>query len=151
MSREGAVVNVAVDYPDGRYAVIEGLQTETGHEHIVIAYPNEKALRAAFAAPSIVAFGFATRDEAMAADAASFLAALADQRTRETNTAAGIQRPTRRLDWTDESRTERSSVLRRLAGFLSNFYGGVFASAFVMFASSSRVSAAIRMALGSSV
>jgi hypothetical protein len=151
MTREGAVVNVAVDYPNGRYAVIEGLQTETGHEHIVIAYPNEKTLRAAFAAPSIVAFGFATREEAAAVGAASFLAALADQRTREPKTSAGLNEPGRRLDWTDEPGATKCSALRRLAGFLINFYGGVFASTLVMFASSNRVSAAIRMALGSSI
>lgn len=144
-------MNVVVDYPDSRYAVIEGLQTETGHEHIVIAYPNEKTLRAAFAAPSIVAFGFGTREEAMAAGAVSFLAALADQRTRATKTAAGIQRPARKVNWTDESRAEKYSMLRRLGGFLDNFYGGVFASAFVTFASSNGVSVAIRMALGSSI
>ena len=144
-------MNIVVDYPDGRYAVIEGLQTETGYEHIVIAYPNEKTLRAAFAAPSIVAFGFATREEAIAAGAVSFLAALADQRTRGTKTAAGIQRFARKLSWTDEPRVGKCSMLRRLGGFLGNFYGGVFASAFVIFASSNRVSAAIRMALGSSI
>ena len=144
-------MNVAVDYPDGRYAVIEGLQTETGHEHIVIAYPNEKTLRAAFAEPSIVAFGFATREEAMAAGSVSFLAALASQRTTEANTSSATCRLAWRLDWTDQAQAEKYSMLRRLAGFLGNFYGGVFASAFVMFASSSRVSAAIRMALGSSI
>jgi hypothetical protein len=62
---EDAVVNPVADFPDAWYAVIEVLQTETGHENIVIAYPNEKTLREAFAASSIVAFGFATREEAM--------------------------------------------------------------------------------------
>ena len=58
-------MNSVVDFSDACYAVIEGLQTETGHESIVIAYPNEKTLREAFAASSIVAFGFATREEAV--------------------------------------------------------------------------------------
>jgi hypothetical protein len=62
---EDAVVNAVVDFTNVRYALIEGFRTETGHEHIVIAYPNEKSLRDLFAAPSIVASGFATRDEAV--------------------------------------------------------------------------------------
>ena len=49
-----------------RYAVIEGLRTETGHERIVIAYPTEQSLRDLIAAPSIVAFGFSSREEAVA-------------------------------------------------------------------------------------
>ncbi len=142
-------MNAVVDFPDGRYAVIEGLQTETGHEQIVIAYPNEKTLRAAFAETSIVALDFATREEATAAGAASFPDPY--QRRTEANTSSGMYRPAPRLDWTREPRTKRCSMLRGLGGFLVNLCAGVFASAFVMFASSNRASTVIRMVLGSSV
>lgn len=73
-------MNAVVDFPDVRYAVIEGLQTEAGREHIIIAYANEKSLRDLFAAPSIVAVGFATRHEAVVAGRPSLPTAIADQR-----------------------------------------------------------------------
>jgi hypothetical protein len=49
-----------------RYAVIEGPHTEAGHESIVVAYQTEQALRDLIAAPSIIAFGFSSRDKALA-------------------------------------------------------------------------------------
>ncbi len=144
------MVNKVVDSSDMRYAVIEGLLTETGHEHIVIAYPNEKSLRDLFAAPSIVAFGFATRDEAAVAGGASFQAAVADQRTAETTAAVETSRSRQGLNWA-EPRGETGSALRRPGRFLVTFWGDVVTSAILIFSSSNTVSAAIRMALGSSV
>lgn len=44
---------------------MEVLRNETGHERVVIAYPSEESLRNLIAAPSIVALGFASRDEAI--------------------------------------------------------------------------------------
>lgn len=35
-------MNAVDDSPNKGYAVIEALQTETGHEHIVIAYSKEE-------------------------------------------------------------------------------------------------------------
>ncbi len=101
-------MNAVVDFPDARYAVIEVVHRETGHENIVIAYPNEKTLREAFAASSIVAFGFATRDEA--------IVAVAESPTTET-TATESNRATQRPKWA-EPRKEKGSVLRRLGCFL---------------------------------
>jgi hypothetical protein len=137
-------MNAAVDFPDVQYAVIEGLRTETGHEHIVIAYPSEKSLRDLFAAPSIVAFGFATRDEAIVAGGASFTTAVADQRTTETN---GSEQG---LNWA-KLQGVTGSLLRRLAKFLVTSYGEVVISLIVIFSSGNTISTAIRMALGSSV
>ncbi|MGD1021771.1 MAG: hypothetical protein ABR880_03235 [Candidatus Sulfotelmatobacter sp.] len=134
-------MNAVVDFPDSRYAVIEVLQTTTGHESIVVAYPNEKTLRETFAASSIVAFGFATRDEAVVA--------VADPPTIETMTKE-INQPTQRVNWA-EPRKEKGSALHRLRRFLVTSWSGVATSAVVMLASTNTVSSAIRMALGSSL
>ena len=142
-------MKAVVDFPGAWYAVIEVLQTETGHENIVIAYPNEKTLREAFAGSSIVAFGFATRDEAIVAGATSFPTAVADPRLTETMTLAEGNKPARRLNWA-EPQKKIGSVLRRLGRFLATSWSDVVTSAVVLLASTRPVSAAIRMAMGSS-
>jgi len=73
----GAVMNKLIDFSSVQYAVIEALRTETGPERFVIAYPNEKSLRDVIAAPSIIAFGFSSREEAVANTEACFSAAAA--------------------------------------------------------------------------
>ena len=143
-------MNAAVDFPGAWYAVIEVLQTETGHENIVIAYPNEKTLREAFAASSIVAFGFGTRGEAVVAGATSFPTAVADPRLTEAMTPAESNKPAQGLNWA-EPQKEIGSVMRRLRRFLATSWSDVVTSAVVLLASTSTVSAAIRMAMGSPV
>jgi hypothetical protein len=147
---EDAVVNAVVDFPGAWYAVIEVLQTETGHENIVIAYPNEKTLREAFAASSIVACGFARRDEAIVAGATSLPTAVADPRPTETMTVAESDQPSQRLNWAGPQR-KIGSVWRRLGRFLATSWRDVVTSAVVILASTNTISAAIRMAMGSSV
>ena len=66
---EGAVMKELIDFSSVQYAVIEALHTETGPERFVIAYPNELSLRDVIAAPSIIAFGFSSREEAVASTA----------------------------------------------------------------------------------
>ena len=63
-----------------RYAVIDGPHTKAGHERIVIAYPTERALRDLIAAPSIIAFGFSSREEALVDACACLPAATTFQR-----------------------------------------------------------------------
>lgn len=144
------MVSAVIDFPDVRFAVIEGLRTEAGHEHIVIAYPNEKSLRDLFAAPSIVASGFATRDEAIVAGTASFHTIVADQQTSKTIAGAEINRSQHELD-SAQSRGEAASALRRLGRFLVTFCSDFSNLAIVLYSSSNTVSTAIRMALGSSL
>ena len=74
---EGAVMKELIDFSRVQYAVIEALRTETGPERFVIAYPNEQSLRDVIAAPSIIAFGFPSREEAIANTEACFSAAAA--------------------------------------------------------------------------
>jgi hypothetical protein len=141
-------VNAVADVPDVRYAVIEGLLTETGHERIVIAYPNEESLRDLIAAPSIVALGFASRDEAVMGGGASFANTVVDQRTPETMAGKETNRP-RRLN--RQRRAETGSVSQKVRRFFSTSRSDVLTLATVIFWSSSFVPTAIRMALGSSV
>jgi len=61
-----AVVNELIAVLPMEYAVIEALQTEPGSERFVIAYRNEQSLREVIAAPCIFAFGFSSREEAVA-------------------------------------------------------------------------------------
>ena len=138
------------DLSSARYAVIEGLHTETGHERIVIAYPNEKSLRDLISASSIVAFGFSSREEAVAGSRSCLPTAVGYPRIPEAMAVGETEKHQQGLSWVD-LRGETGSVLRRLARFLATSWSDVVTSAIVVFSSSNLVSAAIRIALGSSV
>ena len=139
-----------VDFSVIRYAVIEGLHTETGHERIVIAYPNEQSLRDLIAAPSIVAFGFSSREEAVAGSRACVRTAAAYQRIPEAMAGRQTERHQQGLSWA-ERRRETGSVLQRVRRFLATSRGDVVTWATVIFSSSNFIWTAIRMVLGSSV
>jgi hypothetical protein len=140
-------VKVVVDFRDEWYAVIEGLQIETGHEHVIIAYPNENSLHDAFAASSIVAFGFATRDEA-----ATLARTLRSDAVTEPKNhfASKISASVQILNGARQRR-EISSVTRRLKIPTLSCLGALVSSAIVIVCSSNTLSTAIRMALGGSV
>jgi len=55
----------SLDCPATQYAVIAGLRTEQLPERLVVAYPDEESLRDLIAAPSIIALGFNSREEAV--------------------------------------------------------------------------------------
>lgn len=139
-----------VDFCGVRYAVIEALHTETGPERFVIAYADEQSLRDVIAAPSIVAFGYSSREEAMAGNRACVPTATICQRTPETMASGKTERYEQGLSWA-ELRGETGSALRRLARFLVTCCSDVVTSVIVIFSSNNTASAAIRMALGSSV
>ena len=145
----GAAVNAVVDFPDVRYAVIEVLQTETGHERIVIAYQSEESLRDLIAAPSIVALGLASRDEAVMRGEASFRNGVVDQQTPETMAGADTIRLQQRLN--QKRRGETGSISQKVRRFVSTCCSDVLTWATVILASSNFMLVAIRMALGSSV
>jgi thymidylate synthase len=63
---QGAVMNELVNLSEMQYAVIEALQTEAGSERFVIAYHSEQSLHDVIAEPCIIAFGFSSREEAVA-------------------------------------------------------------------------------------
>jgi hypothetical protein len=55
-----------VNSPIAQYALIEARRTEGPSERFVIAYPDEESLRELIDGPSIIACGFANREEAQA-------------------------------------------------------------------------------------
>jgi thymidylate synthase len=63
---QSAVMNEVVNFSRMQYAVIEALQTEAGSERFVIAYRSEQSLHDVIAEPCIIAFGFSSREEALA-------------------------------------------------------------------------------------
>lgn len=117
-------MNDVVESGSLQYAVIAGLHTETGIERLVIAYSNEESLRDLIAAPSIIAAGFSSREEAAAGSGAPVAPAVGRQDGR--------------------------SVLRKLARFITSSYGEIAATIIIIFSSRNAVSAALRMALGGS-
>jgi hypothetical protein len=141
-------VNAVDDSPDLRYAVIGVRQTETGPERIVIAYSSEESLRDLIAAPSIVALGFAAHNEAVMGGGASFPNRVVDQQTPETMAGADTNRSRQRLN--QQRQGETGSMSQKVRRFVSTCCSDVLTRATVIFSSSSLVSAAIRMALGSS-
>src|ERR1700729_710231 len=66
-----------VDSSIAQYAVIEARRTEGPSERFVIAYPDEESLRELIAGPSIIACGFASREEAQVNVDAEFWTAAA--------------------------------------------------------------------------
>ena len=70
-----------VNSPIAQYAVIEARRTEGPSERFVIAYPDEESLRELIAGPSLIAWGFANREEAQANIDADFWTAEAWKRT----------------------------------------------------------------------
>jgi hypothetical protein len=143
-------VNEVVDSSGVHYAVIAGLRTETGPERLVIAYPNEESLRDLIAAPSIIAVGFSSREEAVAGSRDPFPTAIAYQRMLEAMAGRVTERHQQGFNWA-ERRGETGSILRRLARFLVTSYSDLATTAIVIFSSRNAVSAVIRMALGNSV
>jgi hypothetical protein len=142
-------VKKVVDSADVRYAIIAGLRTETGPERLVIAYPNEESLRDLIAAPSIVALGFSSREEAASNRASASTAAACEQMAKAV-ASRGTETRQQGFGWAEE-RGESGSALRRLARFLVSSYCDVITSVTVIFSSRNPVSAVIRMAMGSSV
>ena len=59
-----AVMTNAFDFSIPQYAVIEARRTDGPSERFVIAYSDERALRDLIAGPSIIGWGFATREQA---------------------------------------------------------------------------------------
>jgi hypothetical protein len=147
---EDAVVNELVDSSGVQYAVIAGLRTETGPERLVIAYPNEKSLRDLLAAPSILALGFSSREDALAGSRAPRPAAISYQRMSAAGADLRTERHQLGLNW-GERRGGGSSPLRRLARFLFTSYSQVATTVIALYFSRNALSAVIRMALGSSV
>jgi hypothetical protein len=73
-----------VDSSIAQYAVIEARRTEGPSERFVIAYRDEESLRELIAGPSIMACGFASREEAQANIDADFWTAALGRKLQKT-------------------------------------------------------------------
>jgi hypothetical protein len=113
MSEEGEVMK----FSGVRYAVIDGPHTQAGHERIVVAYPTEQALRDLIAAPSIVAFGFSSREEALADAGACLPTATTFQQMLQARASGKTKRQQHRFSWA-QLLGNMSSELRGFANFL---------------------------------
>ena len=121
------MLNKAIDSSGVQYAIIAGPRTETGPERLVIEYANKESLSDLIAAPSILAAGFASREDALASSR-TFMAGGVAERYRQ------------RLNLGN----------RRVTRFLTASYNHVAITAAVLFSSRRLVSTIIRMALGCS-
>ena len=142
-------MNKVVDSTGVKYAVIAGLRTETGPERLVIAYPNQESLRDLIAAPSIIAIGFSSREEAVAGGRVPVPTGTSHQQMPKFTLGAGTEKYQQGLNWAGHRR-EIGSTLRRLARFLLASYSDVSTTVTSIFFPRNVASAVIRMALGSS-
>jgi hypothetical protein len=132
-----------VDSSIAQYAVIEARRTEGPSECFVIAYPDEESLRELIAGPSIIACGFASREEAQANIDADFWTAAAWERTCRGLTVVG----------TEEYPRGAFSVMRHIGAafdltqtgrIVYGFLRAAIAAAILIFYSKNAVSTVIR-------
>ena len=116
-----------------QYAVIEARRTEGPSERFVIAYPDEESLRELIAGPSIIACGFAYREEAQAKIDADFWTAAAWEQTSRRPTVDGAEKYQRGVlsdkrpvgsgfNLTHTRRTVRAFLQAAVAGAILIFY-----------------------------
>ena len=130
---QGEVMTGLVDSSIAQYAVIEARRTEGPSERFVITYPDGESLRELIAGPSIVACGFASREEAQANIDADFWTAQAWKQTSGGPTVDGAEKcqrgvlsAKRRLgagfNMTQTGRIVRGFLHAALAGSIVIFY-----------------------------
>jgi hypothetical protein len=136
-------VSGSVDSSGAQYAVIEARRTEGPSERFVIAYPDEESLRELIASPSIIACGFASREEA--------------QTNIDTDLCTAATWKETPIDRAEKYRRGALSAKRRLeAGFnlkqtgriVRGFLHAAVAGVILIFYSRNAVSAVIRSFVG---
>lgn len=140
---QGNVMTGLVDSPNAQYAVIETRRTEGPSERFVIAYPDEESLRELIAGPSIIACGFASREDAQANIDADFWTAAAWKQTPRDR-AEKYQRGVLSAKWPLGTCFKLPRTGRILRGFLQTAVAG----AILIFYSRNAVSAVIRSFVG---
>lgn len=143
------MVNEAIDSSSVQYAIIAGLRTESGAERVVIEYTNKGSLNDLIAAPSIIAAGFASREDAVASSRVPMPPAVCYRRAPQAIASEGSERYRQTLNRA-KRRNEVNSTLRRVTRFFTASLSDAAIAAAVIFSSRNLVSAVIRMALGSS-
>jgi len=130
-----------------QYAVIQLSSITDPPERLILAYTDERTLRALIAGPSIVGLGFGSREEALSTNNPTLEKAAAPAPANESESArAGQHQPYcragRAAAWSSVS------SLRRLASGIVQF---AFAASIYIFFSKNIVSATIRSVLAGSV
>jgi hypothetical protein len=136
---QGRVMTGLVDSPIAQYAVIEARRTEGPSERFVIAYPDEESLRELIAGPSIIACGFASREEAQVNVDTDFWAAAAWKQTPRDG-AEKYQRGVLSAKWRLGAGFNLTQTGRIVRGFLQ----AAVAGAILIFYSRNAVSTVIR-------
>jgi hypothetical protein len=136
-----------VDSSNAQYAVIEARRVEGPSERFVIAYPDEDSLRELIAGPSIIAWGFAHREEAQANIDADFWTADAWTQTSAGPTVDGAEKYQRRAV-SAKRRLGRGFNLTQTRNIVRGLFQAAVAGAILIFYSRNAVSTAIRSFVG---
>jgi hypothetical protein len=132
-----------VDSSIERYAVIEARRAEGPSERFVIGYRDEEWLRELIAGPSIIACGFANREEAQANIDADFWPAEARRRILGGPAADQTEKYQRRVV-SAKRRLGRGFNLTQSRNIVRGFLQAALAGAILIFYSRNAVSTAIR-------
>jgi hypothetical protein len=132
-----------VDSPNAQYAVIEARRTEGPSERFVIAYSDEESLRELIAGPSIIACGFASREEAQTNIDADFWTAAPWKQTLSGPTVDGIEKYQRGV-LSAKRRLGSSFNLTQTGRLVRGFLQAAVAGAILIFYSRNAVSTVIR-------
>ena len=132
-----------LDSPDAQYALIEARRTEGPSERFVIAYPDEESLRELIAGPSIIACGFASREEAQTSIDTDFCTTAAWKKTPRDRTEKyqrGVLSAKRSLG--------AGFNLRQTGRIVRGFLQAAVAGVILIFYSRNAVSTVIRSLVG---
>jgi hypothetical protein len=140
---QGRVMTGLVNFPIAQYALIEARRTEGPSERFVIAYPDEESLRELIAGPSIIACGFANREEAQANIDADFWTAEASKQASGGLTVDGAEKYPRGV-LSAKRRLGSGFILTRTRRIVRAFLQRAVAGAILIFYSRNAMSTAIR-------
>src|SRR5262249_31838990 len=134
----GAVVHCATVH----YAVIQASRNKDRPERLVIAYQDENCLRDLIASPSIIGFGFASREEA-----------IANLEGHISGAASSKQKPriTAMFPANEKDDLMRGHGFMKYRKILHRTLQTAVAAAIVLFYSKNLVCVMFRMALGASL
>ena len=136
-----------VNFPIAQYALIEARRTEGPSERFVIAYPDEESLRELIAGPSIIACGFAYREEAQANIDAHFSTAEAWKQTSGGPTVDGAEKYQRGVV-SAKRHLGTAFNLAQAGRVIRGFLQAAVAGAILILYSRNAVSAVIRSLVG---
>lgn len=141
-------MNTLLQIPKLQYAVIQLSSITSPPERLILAYTDERTLRALIAGPSIAGLGFGSREEAVSTENPTLEKAVAPAPANELESARPGQHQPDCRGGREAAAWSSFSSLRRLASGIVQF---AFAATICIFYSKNIVSATIRMVLAGSV